>query len=82
MEEEKSAKERVEEKFNLAADLKKSKTEKRIDSVEIIDGKIKANFSVSGKTGGSIESTYQNYPKIFDDFDDFAEYAKAFLTKN
>jgi hypothetical protein len=86
----KSAKERVKEKFDIAADMKKSKIDASIGNVEKADGKIKANFSISGlptksQKGSSLissDSSYRNFTKIFDDFDDFAAYAKEFLDKS
>jgi len=83
-EEKKSAKERVQEKFSLAADLKQSKIETTIDDVKKDGEVITARFRISGlptnkKDGGMYEDSYRNFSKVFDGFDDFSKYAEKFL---
>ena len=86
---EKTAKERVKEKFDLAADIKQSKIETSIYHIKNVDGKITADFEISGvpvdkksKDNGYYESSHKNIPKIFNDFDEFSSYAKDFFSKS
>lgn len=50
------------------------------------DGKITANFCINGlpklKNADDFSSSYVTIPKIFDDMDDFSEYAEGFLSKS
>lgn len=82
-ENEKSPKDRVKEKFNIAADLKKSKMKPSIGNVEMSDGKVTARFEISGipRTGepGEYSSSYKSFSKIFDSFEDFSEYGSSFF---
>lgn len=89
MEEKKTAKERVIDKFNIALDLKKGAIKKSIERVEMIDDKIQANFEVSGlpakeKSSGlvSYNDSYKTIKKIFNDVDEFSEYTKEFFNKS
>lgn len=80
----KSAKERVKEKFDIASDIKDAKIKTSIRNVELVDGKLKADFDISGLPAdkkSSFESSYKSIPKIFNDFDEFSLYAKAFFSK-
>jgi hypothetical protein len=86
--EQKSAKDRVKEKFDIASDLKKAKIETSIDDVKMNDGKITAKVRVSGlpkpepsNSELAYESSYRVFDKVFDNFDEFSSYAKDFLEK-
>ena len=66
------AKERVKAKLSVRADLKESKIRSRINGIEKIDGKLKADFSVSGLPTfkESYQDSYRDLTKIFDDWKD------------
>ena len=66
---------------SVGADLKESKVKQRVTGVELIDGKLKAEFSVSGlpMKKEDYSSSYRDFPKIFDDFGQFSEYAGKFF---
>lgn len=86
----KSPKERVQEKFDLASDIKESKITTKIYRVESVDGKITADFEINGlpvdkaekESGMAYESSHKTIPKIFNNFDEFSKYAKAFFSKS
>jgi len=79
----KTPRQRVQEKFDIAADLKKSRVKVSINDVQDIgNGAIKANYEISGlptPKGGindTYSSSYRTIPKSFINFDDFAKYSK------
>jgi len=84
------AKSRVQEKFNLAKDVKESKIKTSIYRVEKIDQKFKADFEISGlpvdKSHKSETISYdernKTIPKIFNTVEEFAEYTKEFFNKS
>lgn len=89
MEEKKSAKERVIEKMNIAMDIKNNAIKKSIERIQQIDGKIIANFEVSGlpakeKSSGLVShnDSYKTIKKIFNDLGEFSEYAEGFFNKS
>lgn len=51
--------------------------EQRNASINIVDKKYVANFSVSSNKDG--EYSYDNYPKIFDSLKDFTDYLDKFF---
>jgi hypothetical protein len=51
--------------------------EQRSASINIVDKKYVANFSVSSNKDG--EYSYDNYPKIFDSLKDFTDYLDKFF---
>lgn len=84
-EKQKSAKERVIEKFNMMKDLKKNKLRKSI-RIKEVDNKIMAEIDIEGlpakKNNGLIENSYRSFTKIFNDINEFTEYAKEFFSKS
>jgi hypothetical protein len=79
-----------EKKENLKAqltevgkDMRESKVKQRINNIEKVDGKISANFSVSGlphkEKEGMYPDSYRDWPKIFNDVPQFTQYAEKFL---
>lgn len=81
----KSAKERVQDKFNLAKDAKDAKIKTSIQSIEKIDGKFKCDFSVDGlpqKKEGPYSDSYRRITKIFDNWEGLSDYAKDFFSKS
>ena len=89
----KTAKERVQDKFDLAKDVKGTKIKRNIRNIEMVDGKFRADFSISGlpkddsKKDSKPDSGYdpsfpnsnKDIPKGFDNFDDLSAYAKKFF---
>jgi len=81
----KELKEKVRSKLNLAKDIKQNKISKSIYEVKLVDGKIQARFELSGippkKSSKSdlIESGFKSFPKIFNNIEDFSEYAIEFF---
>lgn len=80
----KTVKENLRSKLSaVGTDLKQSKIRQRINGVELIDGKLKAEFSVSGlPTSGKNDDymgSYRDFTKIFDDFGQFSEYSSKFF---
>jgi len=81
----KELKEKVRSKLNLAEDIKQNKISKSIYEVKLVDGKIQARFELSGippkKSSKSdfIESGFKSFTKIFDNIEDFSEYAIEFF---
>jgi hypothetical protein len=72
---EKTPKERVSEKFDLAKDIKDSKVQVSIDNIKMVDGKIMATINISGLpvpkgTTDSWSQSNRNIPKIFDTIED------------
>lgn len=64
----------------VGSDLKQSKIRQRINGVELIDGKLKAEFSVSGLPAkNDFSGSYRDFTKIFDDFGQFSEYSSKFF---
>lgn len=82
-EKETSAKERVKSKLTnaMASDIKESKVKQRIQSLEKVDGKITATFSITGlpHKDDNYSDSYRDIPKIFDTWDNFSSYAEAFF---
>lgn len=80
---EKDYKSIVAQKLNLKDEIAKSKVKKTIDGVQIIDGKITAEFNIeSPKNSKKMELSgidYNRYKKIFNNFEEFADYSKNFL---
>lgn len=76
-------KQRVASKLNLTADLKDARIQTSVNDVKKVDGKISAQFSVSGlptkKENGFYSDSYKSFPKIFDTIEDFAKYATTFF---
>jgi len=86
MEKEKSPKERVEEKFNLAKDIKDSQVEVTADSIKMLDGKVTASFDISGLPVAKGEDQWSNshrtIQKIFDDMEDCCDYMTEIFAKS
>lgn len=86
--EKKSAKERVEEKFNLAKDIKDSKVDVTANSIKMLDGKVSANFEISGLPTGkgdgpmSYNDSHRTIQKIFDDMEDCCDYMTEIFAKS
>lgn len=66
---------------SVGRDLKESKVKQRINGVEMIDGKLKADFSVSGlpMKKEDYSRSYRDFTKIFDDFSQFSAYSGNFF---
>jgi len=66
---------------SLKTDFKDAKITTRIDSVTKVDGKILANYSVSGLPTKKNEysDSYRNWQKIFDDWSSFNAYTEKFF---
>lgn len=83
----KEAIKKVQDKFDLAGDVKNAKIKTSIYRVEQIDGKFKADFEISGlpgKKGGnnsmpSYEDRNKTIPKIFNTVGEFTAYAEKFF---
>ena len=74
-------KEAVKGKLNFGSsitkDIQESKVKVRIEGVEKVDGKIKANYYISGlPTKKENESSSQDIPKIFNSINEFSTYTK------
>jgi len=91
MEKKEEVKEKVKSKFKSAVekDLTEAKIDKEIYNVKMTDGKVSAEFSVSGlpvkkeKNNSLVtESNYRRWQKIFDDCDSFSDYAKEFFAED
>jgi len=82
----KTAKERVIEKFNLAEDIRGAKIKTSIYRVEHIDGKYKADFEINGlpreKTNKTFDypDTSKTIPKIFNNPSEFTTYTEKFFS--
>lgn len=64
-----------------SVNMPKPKDRKAIDGVEMIDGKITANFTTE-KRGGKLNESMAYVPpvkRIFDDFNQFSEAAESFF---
>jgi len=65
---------------SVLQDVKTAKIDKRCH-IEMVDGKIKADYSVSGlATTKNMESSYRDYSKIFDTWDEFKKYTEQFFS--
>jgi hypothetical protein len=84
-------KEKMKGKMNaVLEDVEAAEISKSIDSIKQTDGKITADFCVSGLPTDEkqakksnmptvYESSYRRYPKIFDSWKEFSEYAEEFF---
>lgn len=81
MENKDEIKKKVAHKLNLAEDLK-NQMQLEINSVKKTDGKIMASFCIKGikrKGGDNYAMSYDEYKKIFNNMDEFTEYANKFF---
>lgn len=65
----------------LKTDFKDAKINTRIEGVKFVDGKVTAQFYVSGLSAkkNKYSDSYRDWPKIFDTWGDFATYAQKFF---
>lgn len=69
---------------SLSNDIKEAKIRTSISNIEKTDGKFTANFSITGlpRKKDDYDSSYISFPKIFDDWDGFEEFAESFFNKS
>lgn len=78
---------RVKGKFESAYNTEQPEIKRSIGYTELIDGKIKADFEISGlptkdkdsESGMYYDGTHKRIPKIFDTVEEYADHAKDFF---
>jgi|SRR3990167_3954846 len=78
----KEVKTRMRERLSsVSDDIRQSKVKTRLTNVEKVDGKLSANFSISGLPSkkDNYSETYRDIPKIFDDWTALYSYAGTFF---
>lgn len=76
----------------INSDIQKAKSEYRVECLEMVDGKIKADFVIeknmqnqwndNSQLPDGEKYDYTRMDKIFDTWQGFTDYAKVFFNKN